>query len=55
MTTPLISSLSGGADLPRLDTGRLRSTYLAAMARQIGLRAFMDAAGIACTQRLAIS
>jgi integrase len=52
ITTPLISSLSGGKDLPRLETGRLRSTWLAAVAEQIGLRAFMDAAGIACSQRL---
>lgn len=52
VTNPLIRSLSGGADLPRLDPGRLRSTYLAAMAETIGLRAFMDAAGVSCTQRL---
>jgi hypothetical protein len=52
VTTPLISSLSGGADLPRLELGRLRSTWLTAVAEAIGLRAFMDAAGIACSQRL---
>lgn len=52
VTNPLISSLSGGTDLARLDTGRLRSTYLVALAGQIGLRDFMDAAGISCTQRL---
>ena len=52
VTNPLLSSLSGGRDLPRLDTGRLRSTYLVAMAEQVGLRAFMDAAGITCSQRL---
>lgn len=52
VTTPLISSLSGGADLPRLELGRLRSTWLAAVGEAIGLRAFMDAAGIACSQRL---
>ena len=52
ITTPLISSLSGSADLPRLETGRLRSTcWLAAVAEGIGLRAFMDAAG-SCSQRL---
>lgn len=52
VTNPLITSLSGGADLPRLDTSRLRSTYLVAMAEAIGLVAFMDAAGISCSQRL---
>ncbi len=52
VTNPLISSLSGGIDLPRLSMARLRSTYLVALAGQIGLAAFMDAAGITCTQRL---
>ena len=52
VTTPLISSLVGGVDLPRLETARLRASYLVAMAEQIGLRAFMDAAGITCSQRL---
>lgn len=52
VTTPLISSLSGGVDLARLDTGRLRATFLVACAEAIGLRVFMDAAGITCSQRL---
>jgi integrase len=52
VTTSLITSLSVGTDLPRLELGRLRSTWLAAVAQAIGLRAFMDAAGIACSQRL---
>jgi len=52
VTSGLIASLAGGADLPRLDLGRLRSTWLAAVAGGIGLRAFMDAAGICCSQRL---
>jgi hypothetical protein len=52
VTTPLIASLSGGADLPRLETGRLRSTWLAVVAEMIGLRAFLDAAGVVCSQRL---
>ena len=52
VTTPLIASLSGGADLPRLELGRLRSTWLATVAAAIGLRAFLDAAGIVCSQRL---
>jgi len=41
-----------GDDLPRLEAGRLRSSYLVTMAEQIGLRAFMDAAGITCSKRL---
>jgi integrase len=52
VTTALIASLSGGADLARLELGRLRATWLAQVADQIGLRAFMDAAGISCSQRL---
>jgi integrase len=52
VTNPLLRSLSGGVDLPRLEAGRLRASYLAAGAEQIGLRAFMDAAGITCSQRL---
>jgi hypothetical protein len=52
VTTPLIASLSGGMDLCRLEMGRLRSTWLATVAEVIGLREFMEAAGIACSQRL---
>lgn len=52
VTTPLIASLSGGTDLPRLEVGRLRSTWLAAVGEAIGLRAFLDAAGVVCSQRL---
>ena len=52
LTTPLIDSLAGGADLGRLDTRRLRATWLAEIAGRIGLKAFMDAAGIYCSQRL---
>jgi hypothetical protein len=52
ITTPLIRSLSGGAGLPRLDTGRLRATWLAEVADLLGLATFMHAAGITCSQRL---
>lgn len=52
VTTPLTASLAGGDDLPRLTVARLRSTWLAEAAARIGLRAFMDAAGITCSQRL---
>ena len=52
ITTPLIRSLAGGAGLPRLDTSRLRATWLAEVADLLGLAAFMHAAGITCSQRL---
>jgi integrase len=52
VTTPLIRSLAGGTGLPRLDTSRLRATWLAACAERLGLATFMAAAGITCSQRL---
>jgi hypothetical protein len=52
VTTPLLRSLAGGAGLAVIDTGRLRSSWLAACAEDLGLRAFLDAAGVRCTQRL---
>ena len=52
VTARLKASVAGGADLPALDTGRLRATWLASCAEAIGLKAFMDAAGITCSQRL---
>jgi hypothetical protein len=52
ITTPLTRSLSGGTGLPRLDTSRLRATWLADLADQLGLATFMHAAGISCSQRL---
>ena len=52
VATPLIRSLSGGTGLPRLDTSRLRMTWLADCARLLGLATFMHAAGITCSQRL---
>ena len=52
VTAPLTASLSGGADLPRLEVARLRATWMIEVAGMIGLRGFMDAAGITCSQRL---
>ncbi len=52
VTCPLVAALSGGTGLPRLDTSRLRATWLAETAALIGLPAFMHAAGISCSQRL---
>jgi hypothetical protein len=52
ITNPLVSALAGGTGLPRLDTSRLRATWLAEVARILGLATFMHAAGITCSQRL---
>jgi hypothetical protein len=52
ISNPLARSLAGGAGLPRLDTSRLRATWLAEAAALIGLPAFLHAAGISCCQRL---
>lgn len=52
VTSPLIASLAGGRDLPRLSLARLRSTWVARCAADIGLATFMAAAGITCSQRL---
>jgi hypothetical protein len=52
VTSPLTASLAGGKDLARLDISRLRATWLVEVAETIGLKAFMDAAGITCSQRL---
>ena len=52
ITTPLIAALDGGSGLPRLDTSRLRATWLRDCAELLGLATFMHAAGISCSQRL---
>jgi integrase len=52
VTTPLITALAGGTGLPRLDTSRLRATWLADCADLLGLATFLHAAGIRCSQRL---
>jgi integrase len=52
ITNPLITALDGGSGLPRLDTSRLRATWLADCAQLLGLATFMAAAGISCSQRL---
>ena len=52
LTTPLIASLSGGTDLERLSLARLRATWVARCAADIGLATFMAAAGVRCSQRL---
>jgi len=52
ITNPLITALDGGGGLPRLDTSRLRVTWLRDAAELLGLATFMHAAGITCSQRL---
>ena len=52
ITNPLVAALDGGGGLPRLDTSRLRATWLADCAELLGLATFMHAAGISCSQRL---
>ena len=52
ITSPLIAALDGGGGLPRLEGSRLRATWLAGCAEQLGLATFMAAAGISCSQRL---
>jgi integrase len=52
LTNPLVTALDGGTGLPRLDTSRLRATWLAGCGELLGLATFMHAAGISCSQRL---
>lgn len=52
LTDALGRALSADAALPRLEGGRLRCTWLCECARAIGLEAFVQAAGIRCSQRL---
>jgi integrase len=48
----LCRALCAEASLPRLEAGRLRSTWLSEAAQMIGLQAFMAAAGVTCSQRI---
>jgi integrase len=52
VTDTLSATLSRDLSLPRLQAGRLRSTWLVACAERIGLGVFMQAAGLSCSQRL---
>jgi integrase len=52
LTNRLVTALDGGGGLPRLDTSRLRATWLADCGEMLGLATFMAAAGISCSQRL---
>jgi integrase len=52
VTDSLCAALSSDRSLPRLQAGRLRSSWLVQCAQTIGLGVFMQAAGITCSQRL---
>jgi integrase len=52
VTDSLCAALSTDLTLPRLQAGRLRSTWLVECAQRIGLGVFMQAAGLSCSQRL---
>jgi hypothetical protein len=52
LTYPVTAALAGGTGLPRLESSRLRSTWLRDCAQILGLATFMHAAGITCSQRL---
>jgi integrase len=52
LANPLTRALDGGSGLSRLDTSRLRATWLAEVAEMPGQATFMHAAGISCSQRL---
>lgn len=52
VTDRLTAALCTDVSLGRLHAGRLRSTWLTQCATRIGLQAFMQAAGIHCSQRL---
>jgi hypothetical protein len=52
VTDSLAAALSTDSSLPRVQAGRLRSTWLVECAERIGVGAFMHAAGISCSQRL---
>src|SRR5215472_7713322 len=52
ITNPLVAALDGGGGLPRLDTSRLRATWLRDCGEMLGLATFMHAAVIICSQRL---
>jgi hypothetical protein len=52
VTSNLVDHIAGGADLGRLDVGRLRSTWLAWHLERLGLSALFAAAGVRCSQRI---
>jgi hypothetical protein len=52
VTSPVLSRISGGEDLPALKVARLRSTWLVEQLGRLGLHALLQAAGVSSSQRL---
>ena len=52
VTNGLVASVAGGADLPRIELGRLRATWLATHAAALGLPALFAAAGFSHSQHV---
>jgi hypothetical protein len=52
VTSRLIASVAGGIDLPRLELGRLRATWLRTQACSLGLAALFAAGGFTHSQYL---
>jgi len=52
LTTPLVARVAGGGDLPRLETGRLRATWLAEQLDRLGVPGLLRAAGVQHSQRI---
>ena len=52
MTAPLVGTVSGGEDLPRLEVSRLRSTWLAEQAGRFGISVLLQVAGLKRSSRL---
>ena len=52
VTNGLVASVAGGADLPRIELGRPRATWLATHAAALGLPALFAAAGFSHSQHV---
>jgi len=52
LTTPLLKTTAGGRDLPRLDIGRLRATWLCEQLERLGVPELLRAAGVTHSQRI---
>ena len=52
LTSTVVSSVSGGNDLERLEVSRLRATWLSTQAERLGLRGLFVAAGFLFSQQL---
>jgi integrase len=52
LTADLVGKLAGGTDLPHLDVGRLRATWLAEQLGRLGVPQLLAAAGVRYSQRI---